>query len=192
MARRTAGSEAPPAAGPRDVRRHILDTALDLVEADGILALTQPKVAKAAGLRQSHITYYFPRKADLVVALLEASHERAASAPAGEAGPGGAISGLMFDRDRMLFFLGILLAAASEPELRAVVRSHMEAFAGEVAASFGTAAESPSLLAFLDEVRGLALRRLVDEEGGAGPGEDVAAIARRHGLQPPAPARLKG
>lgn len=192
MARTTAGSAALPAAGPRDVRRHILDTALDLVEADGILALTQPKVAKAAGLRQSHITYYFPRKADLVVALLEASHGRAAAAPDGKPGPDGIVSGLMFDRDRMLFFLGILLAAANEPELRAVVRGHMEAFAGEVAASFGTAPDAPPLLAFLDEVRGLALRRLVAEEGGAGPVEDVAAIARRHGLGRLAAGRLKG
>lgn len=179
------------AAGPRDVRRHILDTALDLVEADGILALTQPKVAKAAGLRQSHITYYFPRKADLVVALLEASHERAAAAPDGKPGPDGIVSGLMFDRDRMLFFLGILLAAAGEPELRAVVRGHMEAFAGEVAAAFGTAADAPELLAFLDEVRGLALRRLVAAADEAAQ-EDVAAIARRHGLRPPVAPRLTG
>ena len=174
-----------PPAALRDVRRHILDTALDLVEAEGILALTQPRVAKAAGLRQSHITYYFPRKADLVVALLEASHERAAaSVPPRQAGPGSAISGLMFDRDRMLFFLGILLAAAKEQELRAEVRKHMDAFATEVAAAFGTVPGAPALLSFLDEVRGLALRRLRGEEGATASAAEVTAIARRHGLRP--------
>ena len=50
------------------------------------MALTQPKIAKALGLRQSHLTYYFPRKADLFAALLDASHDRAASQRKNEAG----------------------------------------------------------------------------------------------------------
>jgi DNA-binding transcriptional regulator YbjK len=35
----------------------ILDTALGLLRREGVTALTQPRIAKASGLRQSHITY---------------------------------------------------------------------------------------------------------------------------------------
>ncbi len=106
-----------------NVRRRILDSALDIVEAQGIKALTQPKIAKATGLRQSHLTYYFPRKADLLAALLDASHDRAAkkrqARPTSDdpASIFEQLANLMFDRPRMQFFLGLAAATSDEPEL---------------------------------------------------------------------------
>jgi AcrR family transcriptional regulator len=47
----------------------IVAAALDLLRGEGMPALTQPRVAKAAGLRQSHVTYYFPTRSDLVTAV---------------------------------------------------------------------------------------------------------------------------
>ncbi len=38
---------------------------------DGFHALTQTRVAERSGLRQSHLTYYFPRRADLLMAVAE-------------------------------------------------------------------------------------------------------------------------
>ncbi len=165
-------------------RRRILDAALDIVEAEGIANLTQPKVAKAAGLRQSHITYYFPRKADLVVALLEASHLRAAERRPRSGRSGdvfSTLSGLMFDRRRMLFFLGILMAVSDDPELREIFRAHADGLAAQVAEAFGIAPDDPALVAFIDEVRGAGLRRLI---AGDAASPDIAAIAARHGLRP--------
>jgi len=43
-----------------DVRRRILDAALGLLAEHGFMEVTQPKIARAAGVRQSHLTYYFP------------------------------------------------------------------------------------------------------------------------------------
>ena len=57
-------------------RQRILDAAIRIARKSGIKALTQPRVAAAAGVRQSHLTYYFPRKADLLAAVLEASHHQ--------------------------------------------------------------------------------------------------------------------
>lgn len=54
----------------------IMDAALDLLRGEGMLALTQPRVAKAAGLRQSHITYYFPTRSDLVAAVAASVAEK--------------------------------------------------------------------------------------------------------------------
>jgi len=54
----------------------ILDTALDLLRREGVTALTQPRIAKTSGLRQSHITYYFPRRSDLIAAVAASVAER--------------------------------------------------------------------------------------------------------------------
>src|SRR5258708_4206495 len=49
-----------------EVRDRILEAALELLSKSGAHELTQPKVAKAAGVRQSHLTYYFPTRGDLL------------------------------------------------------------------------------------------------------------------------------
>lgn len=52
-----------------DVRQRILDAALGLMAEHGFMEVTQPKIARAAGVRQSHLTYYFPTRAGLLKAL---------------------------------------------------------------------------------------------------------------------------
>ncbi|WP_421999303.1 TetR/AcrR family transcriptional regulator [Reyranella sp.] len=59
--------------GTTDIRATILAAALAIVRKQGLGALTQPRVAKASGVSQSHLTYYFPTRADLVRAVLEAA-----------------------------------------------------------------------------------------------------------------------
>ena len=56
------------------MRNRILDAALALVRDHGLLALSQARVAAAAGLRQSHLTYYFPTRGDLIKAIVRALH----------------------------------------------------------------------------------------------------------------------
>src|SRR5262245_58615458 len=43
-----------------DTRTRILEAALGLLAKGGAQELTQPRICKAAGVRQSHLTYYFP------------------------------------------------------------------------------------------------------------------------------------
>jgi AcrR family transcriptional regulator len=43
-----------------DARTKILEAALGLLAKGGAQELTQPRIARAAGVRQSHLTYYFP------------------------------------------------------------------------------------------------------------------------------------
>lgn len=54
---------------PQDVRTRILAAAFDLLSEHGVATLTQPQVAKAAGVRTSHLTYYFPTRNDLLFAI---------------------------------------------------------------------------------------------------------------------------
>jgi AcrR family transcriptional regulator len=47
-------------------REQILHAAVEVLNADGFGGLTQTRVAERAGMRQSHLTYYFPARNDLL------------------------------------------------------------------------------------------------------------------------------
>jgi AcrR family transcriptional regulator len=59
---------------PRPARERLLAAATALVQTHGMQALTQARVAADAGLRQSHLTYYFPTRHDLLKAVVEVAH----------------------------------------------------------------------------------------------------------------------
>ena len=54
-----------------DVPQRLIAAALELLQSQGFQALTQAKVAEAAGVRQSHLTYYFRTRNDLLKAVVE-------------------------------------------------------------------------------------------------------------------------
>lgn len=60
--------------GGRPVPERILAAAMALIEARGMQGFSQARVAATAGLRQSHLTYYFPTRKDLLKALVQAIH----------------------------------------------------------------------------------------------------------------------
>ena len=51
------------------VKREVLDAAWVLMEEQGVAAVSAREVARAVGLRQQSLTYYFPTKQDLLDAL---------------------------------------------------------------------------------------------------------------------------
>ncbi|MBL8513372.1 MAG: TetR family transcriptional regulator [Betaproteobacteria bacterium] len=52
---------------PANTRERILNAATAVLNEEGYGALTQSRVAERAGVRQSHITYYFPARVDLLL-----------------------------------------------------------------------------------------------------------------------------
>lgn len=54
------------APAPVGRREQILHAAVEVLNADGFGGLTQTRVAERAGMRQSHLTYYFPARNDLL------------------------------------------------------------------------------------------------------------------------------
>jgi AcrR family transcriptional regulator len=62
-------------AAMQDRRQKILETGLAILREQGLAGLTQPRVAAGAGLRQSHLTYYYPTRADLLMAVARAAIE---------------------------------------------------------------------------------------------------------------------
>lgn len=58
-----------------DIRLKLLDAALEVLLCKGIQAFTQARVAERAGVRQSHLTYYFPTRSDLLKAVVESGSQ---------------------------------------------------------------------------------------------------------------------
>ena len=59
----------------QDRREKILEAGLAILREQGLAGLTQPRVAAKTGLRQSHLTYYYPTRADLLAAVTRAAIE---------------------------------------------------------------------------------------------------------------------
>jgi AcrR family transcriptional regulator len=59
----------------QDRRKKILDAGLTILREQGLAGLTQPRIAAMTGLRQSHLTYYYPTRADLLTAVTRAAIE---------------------------------------------------------------------------------------------------------------------
>jgi AcrR family transcriptional regulator len=56
-----------------DRRKDILEAGLAILREHGLAGLTQPRIAARTGLRQSHLTYYYPTRADLLAAVARAA-----------------------------------------------------------------------------------------------------------------------
>src|SRR5258705_13612169 len=57
----------------KDRKQIIIEAGLDVLREHGYPGFTQPRVAASAGLRQSHLTYYFPTRVDLLAAVARAA-----------------------------------------------------------------------------------------------------------------------
>jgi AcrR family transcriptional regulator len=53
----------------QDHRKKILEAGVALLREQGLAGLTQPRLAAMTGMRQSHLTYYYPTRADLLAGV---------------------------------------------------------------------------------------------------------------------------
>ena len=106
------------------VRERILEAALGLLAESGVHELTQPRVAKAAGVRQSHLTYYFPTRGELLQEVARHSIEKLAGQLA-HGKPGAlpaAIAAGAADKRRSRIMLGLVAAADRDPQIKRRMR----------------------------------------------------------------------
>ena len=106
-------------AASKDIPARIIAGALDVLRKDGMLALTQPRVAKAAKVRQSHLTYYFPTRSDLLAVVFAAVSDRLLGAF--DANRPGDLSRIASPEQTRLL-LGLVLTADREPAVRKLFR----------------------------------------------------------------------
>jgi len=106
------------------VRDRILEAALGLLAEGGAHELTQPRVAKAAGVRQSHLTYYFPTRGELLQEIARHSIEKLAGqlAHAREGTVADGIAAGAADKRRSRVMLGLVAAADRDPKIKQRMR----------------------------------------------------------------------
>ena len=158
------------------VRQSILDAGVALLKEKGIAALTQPQVARAAGIKQSHLTYYYPTRADLLLAVAEnsiaATLERFAERLAEHPTPAtiaGQIAEVMIDGLPPRLIVGLIVAADAEPQIRSALAgfiAQVRARLQQMLVAAGVAADSETTLLAHATFVGLAIMhqaRLTDE-----------------------------
>lgn len=170
-----------------DLRQRIVDAAIEVLQQHGPKRLTQPEVAKLLGIRQSHLTYYFPRRADLLMALADRFLGHAAHG-LGQIGQGKAraqevwlaVNRSVTAPGAMRSFLGLVIEAEQDPALRELLATHSEQFVALVARELGRAATDADVRLGVAALRGLALDALLHQR--AHSDRAALAIGKRLGL----------
>lgn len=123
-----------------DRRKQIIGAGLDLLREEGLPGLTQPKIAKRTGLRQSHITYYFPTRTDLLAAVSRAAIDIQLAVVAGMVDSiktGRQATALIAEvtarHDNTRILVALNQAADREPAVRELFQALNDGFVGEIA-----------------------------------------------------------
>ncbi|MEM8786114.1 MAG: TetR/AcrR family transcriptional regulator [Pseudomonadota bacterium] len=169
----------------QSLRDDILAAAMGVLRVHGVKHLSQARVAKEVGIRQSHLTYYFPKRVDLISALLQDHIDKASlrldAASSGEVPDmQAALEMLCSNRERMRFFLGLIIEADQNDELKAMLDAHIAQFDRLVAYFFGRPENDPDVKAYLGMLRGLGMTNMV--QGGSLTPVDVKALGEHFGL----------
>ena len=180
-----------------NVKESILEAGIALLEGKGIAALTQPQVAAAAGVKQSHLTYYFPTRTDLLTAIADRWVTQAMEAMSARVGERPDFATLaerlaetMIKGEPARGIIGLIVAADAEPRIRdtlrhldGVMRSH---FKGILASAELPAGDEEALLLHATAV-GLAIthQSSLNAESLAEFAVGINALVRVLGSSPP-------
>jgi AcrR family transcriptional regulator len=104
------------------MKDQILEAAVQLLGQHGLRKLTGPQVAKKAKVRQSHVTYYFPHRSDLVGAVarryIESVAEEAMRLAQQGRSTDALITAVLGDRRRVRTLISLLVASEEDTALR--------------------------------------------------------------------------
>ncbi len=154
------------------VRERILEAALRLLAERGAHELTQPRVAKAAGVRQSHLTYYFPTRGELLQEVARYSIDKlagqlgAANAPSLAEG----IAAGSADKRRSRVLLGLVGAADQDPAIKRRMRKFIAELRARIAPLLeagGLQADPGSVAFFHSVIVGCAVLQLARDNAEA-------------------------
>lgn len=164
------------AAEGSSVRERILDAALSILGDVAVKKLAQPRVARVAGVPQGHLTYYFPRKLDLLVAVIRkfaqlfqrdlspflgSSASWDAHPPATRERAIGFVGKLAKDRERTRMLLRLLVEADGDPKLREAMAEGAGFVRSVLAQVLGKPQDDPDVDVALAMFWGLGIQHLV-------------------------------
>ena len=173
-----------------NVKGAILIAGETLLKEKGIAALTQPKVARAAGIKQSHLTYYFPTRAKLLLGIAEHTLSTAmariaqclADNPRSDT-LASTLSEIMITGLPPRVVIGLIVAADAEPGIREPLRElirDVRARIQSLLATAGLAASADAALLFHATVVGLAVmhQARMSPESAEEVGDGVASMLK--------------
>lgn len=147
-----------------------------LLREKGVTALTQPQIAQAANIKQSHLTYYFPKRSGLLFSIAEFTLNglmedialRLQQKPQGKT-LAEAIAQTMIDGFPPRVFIGLVVAADSDPDIRELLRKlvrHVRTSLRHLMERAGLVADDDTTLLFHATILGLAVlhQARLDEE----------------------------
>ena len=112
----------------KDRRQDIINASLAVLRESGYSGFTQPRVAAEAGLRQSHLTYYFPTRLDLLAGVARVAIDRQLAAVDGVVGASSVreaakvIANVVVRHENTRVIMALVQAADQEPALRELFR----------------------------------------------------------------------
>jgi AcrR family transcriptional regulator len=199
---RIAGHHEHEGGRPVGVRQRILNAALAILAESGLRNLTQVGVANRARVRQSHLTYYFPTRDDLLEAVTARAVDGIATGfrrVATDATKGGRrqllerLAESVADVAHMRMFVAMIVEADADPAVRQVMRRATDKIEAALAESLGGNASRERARLILAAIWGLGLyqflmrpasntsptRAYLSWLAAASAGPDSAAGARR-------------
>src|SRR5580704_10583226 len=111
-----------------DRRQDIINASLAVLRESGYSGFTQPRVAAEVGLRQSHLTYYFPTRVDLLMGVGRVAVDRQLAAvdlilgTSSVRGAAKAIANVVVRHENTRVIMALVQAADQEPALRELFR----------------------------------------------------------------------
>jgi AcrR family transcriptional regulator len=123
-----------------DRRDELIEAGLEILREEGLAGFSQARIASRVGLRQGHLTYYFPSRTALLVAVarkaianqLAALAQMTSSAESKEA-VAKAITAATQNHRNTRVLVALNQAADQEPEVRALFNELTDGFVSQLA-----------------------------------------------------------
>lgn len=157
-----------------ELRARIVEAAVRLLETHGAKGFGQVKVAREAGVQQGHLTYYFPKKSALALAVIERLQNRsrlefekilgqAQKLPRAELYDlfFAQVRAMMKDRKRSRVMLGLAAEAQDDPEVAKMLARHLGVQRAGMATLLGRSPDDVDVHIALAALRGLGIEHLV-------------------------------
>lgn len=186
------------------MREKVLKAAVQLLADHGLRKLTQPRVAKKANVRQSHLTYYFPRRSDLIAAVARRYVESTAveimqlfqSADGEDLGQ--LLAALAYkqvgDRRRARTLMGLLVATEEDSALRAQMVQAVRSLRSVIGQALGVEEGDPRVTVLQATLWGLGVNNLLmgDSEGETDLKVLIDVLSEQTGMRPPKKKKQRG
>jgi AcrR family transcriptional regulator len=159
-------------------RQQILNAAIRVLREEGLEKLSQTRVAKSAGLRQGHLTYYFPKKADLWAAVAqqaeESLREDLSNFLASDGWPGAdasqraqvtaMVTYLVEDRQRARIMMSLALKTHEDPRLKEIFLHNISRTRDLITQAFSQVKDPKVIELILTCFWGLGIRHMIYQD----------------------------